>query len=109
MARKPMITRTILSTKVVTLALNVETSEPSNATYNLSGTYKDERKLLKAVQNAFDTETLKNVHIVSSEQVETLYGMDENDFLKYAVELDPKSRKPINSETDEIADTEVAE
>ena len=95
MARKRMVTRTIESTKVTTLALDVTTSEPCNRTYNLSGVYDNEAKLLKAVQKAYDTDTLKNVHVVSNEKVETIYGMDENQFLALAVELDPVTRKPI--------------
>ena len=100
MARKRMVTRTIESTKVTTLALDVTTSEPQNMTYNLSGVYDNEAKLLKAVQKAFDTDTLKNVHIVSHEKIETIYGMDENTFLAQAVVLDPVTRKPINQTTE---------
>lgn len=95
MARKRMVTRTIESTKVTTLALDVTTSEPKNMTYNLSGVYDNEAKLLKAVQKAFDTDVLKNVHIVSHETIETIYGMDENTFLAQAVVLDPVTRKPL--------------
>lgn len=107
MARKRMVTRTIESTKVTTLALDVTTSEPCNKTYNLSGVYDSEAKLLKAVQKAYDTDILKNVHVVSTEKVETIYGMDENQFLALAVELDPVTRKPIAKDvTDSEPETE---
>lgn len=95
MARKRMVTRTIESTKVTTLALDVTTSEPQNMTHNLSGVYDNDAKLLKAVQKAFDTDVLKNVHIVAHETIETIYGMDENVFLAQAVVLDPVTRKPL--------------
>lgn len=103
MARKRMVTRTIESTKVTTLALDVTTSEPQNMTYNLSGVYDNDTKLLKAVQKAFDTDVLKNVHVVSHETIETIYGMDENTFLAQAVVLDPVTRKPL---TDSAESTE---
>lgn len=93
-----MVTRTIESTRVNALCLDIQTAEPMNKEFNLSGTFKDEAKLLKAVQKAFDTDDLKVVHIVDSEVINTLYGMDENDFLAHAVELDPKTRKPIVTE-----------
>lgn len=98
-----MVTRTIESTRVNALCLDIQTAEPMNKEFNLSGTYKDESKLLKAVQKAFDTDELKVVHIVDSEVINTLYGMYENDFLAHAMELDPKTRKPVD------ADEEVTE
>lgn len=100
--RKAMVTRTIESTRVNALCLDIQTAEPMNKEFNLSGTFKDESKLLKAVQKAFDTDELMVVHIVDSEVVNTLYGMDENEFLAHATELDPKTRKPIS--TDEVAE-----
>lgn len=102
--RKAMVTRTIESTRVNALCLDIKTAEPMNKEFNLSGTYKDESKLLKAVQKAFDTDDLKVVHIVDSEVVNTLYGMYENDFLANAMELDPETRKPIST-----ADTDTEE
>lgn len=107
--RKAMVTRTVLSTRVNALCLDVESAEPMNQEFNLSGVYGkttkdengnktfevDEKKLLKACQKAFDTDAVKVVHIVDSEVVENLYGMDENEFLARAVQLDPNTRKPI--------------
>ena len=96
MARKRMVTRTIESTKVTVMAIEVDTAEVCNKTYNLSGVYASDAKLLKAVQDAYDNDNLKNVHVVDSERIETIYGMDENKFLAMAVALDPTTRKPIN-------------
>lgn len=90
-----MVTRTIESTKVNALCMDIQSAEPMNKEFNLSGTYKDEAKLLKAVQKSFDTDALKVVHIVDSEVINTLYGMDENEFLAHAVVLDPTTRKPV--------------
>lgn len=98
--RRAMVTRTIESTEVTVMALDVIHGEPLTRTYNIAGTYKDEAKLLKAVQSAYDTDEVKNVHVVDSKVVGKLYGMYENDFLKVAIELDSETRKPIGGDTE---------
>lgn len=104
-----MITRTIESTRVNALCMDVNTAEPMNKEFNLSGTFKkkvkdedgnktetiDEKKMLKALQKEFDTDSFKVVHIVDHEIIETLYGMPEQDFLSQAKVLDPETRQPI--------------
>lgn len=99
-----MVTRTILTTKVNVLALNIETSEPFNAIVTLPRKYDNDDKLMKKVHEVFDTETQKAVHIVNKEVVETLYGMEEVDFVKYAQILDADTRKPVQA--DESTDAE---
>lgn len=101
MARKPMVTRTILTTEVNVLCLDVTTAEPFNKAITLPRTYKDEKKLMKVVEEAVNTETVKAVHVVSKHEVETLYGMSEAEFIAHAVVLDPETRKQIEAETDE--------
>ncbi len=93
MARVSMVTRTIVTTKCVALCIDIETAEPFNKDYVLPGTYSDEKKLLKAVQKMEETENVKVVHIVDTEEVETLYGMPESDFIKYATVLPPRGTK----------------
>lgn len=98
--RKPMVTRTFIGMEVTVLALDVETAEPTNVTVTLSRVYKDSKKLMKAVEEVVNTDTLKAVHIVDSKEIETCYGMSENDFIKYATILDPATRKAIETETE---------
>lgn len=93
MARKPMVTRTIITTKVIVLCLDVNSAEPFNETVTLPRTYKDEKKLLKSVEEVINTDTVKAVHIVSKKEIETLYGMTEQDFINKAKILDPATRK----------------
>ena len=95
MARKPMVTRTITTTKVEVMCLNIITAEPFNKEVILPRTYKDDKKLLKLVQEEFDTEDEKVVSIVHKEEVETLYGMSEQEFIENAKVLDPETRKLI--------------
>ena len=100
MARKPMVTRTITTTKVNVLCLDISTAEPYNKVITLPRTYKEERTLLKKVQEVIETDNLKAVHIVDKEEIETLYGMTEQDFIEKAIVLDPETRKPESEESE---------
>ena len=101
MARKPMVTRTIVTTKVIVLCLDIKSEEPFNKSVTLPRTYKDEKKLLKKVEEVVNTDEVKAVHIVDKEEVETLYGMTEQDFITNATVLDPATRKEIEAKTEE--------
>ena len=84
MARKPMVTRTITSTKVTLMCVNTTFSEITNETIILPRTYKDKNQMLKIAKDMFETEEVKVVDIVDS-QVETqLYGMTEDEFVRCA-------------------------
>ena len=101
MARKPMVTRTIVTTKVNVLCLDIQSTEPFNKVVTLPRTYKDEKKLLKKVEEVVNTDEVKSVHIVDKEEVETLYGMTEQDFITNSTILDPATRKEIEAETEQ--------
>lgn len=101
MARKPMVTRTIVTTKVNVLCLDINTAEPFNKVVALPRTYKDEKKLLKKVEEVVNTDEVKAVHVVGKEEVETLYGMTEQDFITNATILDPTTRKELEAEIEE--------
>ena len=108
MARKPMITRTLISTKATVMCLNVETAEPTTEVFELARTYKDNDKLMKSLKAQYETEDTKLVHIVDVTEVEKLYGMSETDFMLHAVELDPTTRKPLGAPaTDDDDETEA--
>lgn len=97
MARKPMVTRTIKSTKAIVLCMDVVAEEPCNITVLLPRTYKDDKDLMKAVKAEVDSVEIKAVHVVSTEIETNLYGMSEADFIKNAVILPAKN---TNTETD---------
>lgn len=101
MARKPMVTRTIVTTNVNVLCLDIQSAEPFNKVVTLPRTYKDEKKLLKKVEEVVNTNDVKAVRIVDKEEVETLYGMSEQDFITNATILDPATRKEIEVETEQ--------
>ena len=100
MARKPMVTRTITTTKANVLCMDIQSAEPFNKVITLPRTYKDDKTLMKRVQEVVETENIKAVHIVDKEEVETLYGMTEQEFIEKAVVLDPETRKALESDVE---------
>lgn len=98
MARIPMVTRTIVTTKATLLCLDIEKGEPFNEVITLPRTYKDDKALMKQVSKMFDNDTRKAVHVVAKEEVETLYGMTEQEFITLAKVLPPRGN---NAEADE--------
>ena len=95
MARVPMVSRTMKTTKVNVLCMDLINAEPVNKDLTLPRVYKDEKKLFKAVQTALDNDEIKAVKVVKSSEVEILYGMSEQDFIEHATILDPETRKAI--------------
>lgn len=90
MARKRMVTRTVEQTTAQVMTLDVTTAEVQVRTYDIGGKYSDE-DLLKKLQNLFQTDTLKLVHIEEQNCKEVLLGMDEEDFIRLAKVLPPRT------------------
>lgn len=107
MARVPMVTRTIITTKANVLCLDIVAGEPFNEVVVLPRTYKDDKALMKQVSKVIDNDTRKAVHVVDKEEVETLYGMTEQEFIKLAKELPPRGKNEV--EEDDEQDTEEVE
>lgn len=84
MARIPMVTRTIQTTTANVLCLNIKEGEPFNKEVVLPRTYKDEKSMMKVVEQLINTDDVKAVHIVHTEVNETLYGMTEQEFIASA-------------------------
>ena len=91
MGRIPMVTRTITTTEVNVMCLNVQTGEPVNQVVTVNRTYKNNEELLKKVKPLIETDTVKVVHIVGTNEIETLYGMTEQEFIQYAKVLPPRN------------------
>ena len=98
--RKPMITRTIISTKVSALCVNPQTAETFEQDFTLSGKIEDKAKALKKVSKQYNTDDCTIVAVRELSPIEALYGMSEADFIAGAVILDPTTRKAIKTETD---------
>lgn len=98
MARVRMVTRTVESTTALVMTVDITSASVSNVERTISGKYEDKADVLKAVQAIFDTDTVKNVSVVSFTTNVTLYGMPEQDFIKHAKILPPRK---ANEDTDE--------
>jgi predicted transcriptional regulator YheO len=92
MARVAMVTRTMQTTEVNVLCLNIQTAEPFNKDLVLAGTFKDNKAMMKAVSAQVDNDAQKAVVITTSKVVETLYGMTEDEFIKNAKVLPPREK-----------------
>ena len=90
MTRKRMVTRTVMHTTAEVMTLDVITAEVQVKSYDIGGQHTDE-ELLKKLQNLFQTDTLKLVHIESQTCKELLLGMDEEDFIRLAQVLPPRN------------------
>lgn len=95
--RRPMVTRTIISTKVTALCVNLQNAETFEHVFTLTGKIVDKDKALKIASNLYNTDACTLVAIRSLKEVNELYGMDEADFINGAKILDPVTRKVIKT------------
>ena len=87
-----MVTRTVISTEAKAMVANLEAKTLEEKTLRIAGKFDDNDKLLRAIKKHVEPNV---VSIVKAKSVETLYGVDENEFMKMAVELDAETRKPM--------------
>lgn len=110
MARKRMVTRTVTGTEAEVKVVVISENEITNIKVTVGGEFTDNDKLLKAIKKETETEDLKVLAIVTSTKIDKCYGMLESDFIKLAKELDPETRKALETEeTETEADTEATE
>lgn len=100
MARKRMVTRTIISTVATCMCVNVEQGECFNETVEVAGTFTNEEKLLNAIKSAYETPTVKFVQVVEQHEKETLYGMEEQKFIEQAEILPSREMKTAGKEVE---------
>lgn len=107
MARQRMVTRTVTGTEAEVKIVNIEASEITTIKVTVGGEFTDNEKLLKAIKKQTETADLKVLAIVSTTKIDKLYGMLEADFIRLAKELDPETRKALESEEQEEATEEA--
>lgn len=98
MARKRMVTRTIEQTTAKVMTLNVVTAEVTITPYTISGELTGD-VLLKALQDTYQTDTMKLVHVLESTVESVLYGLEEEEFIKLAKVL-PKRYVTVSESED---------
>ena len=108
MARARMVTRTVTGTEAEVKIVSINASEISTIKVTVSGEFTDNEKLLKAIKKQTETEDLKVLQIISTTKIDKCYGMLESEFIKLAKELDPETRKALETETTSESDTETA-
>ena len=100
--REPMVTRTIVTTKVVALGMDIETCELGNKVFILPRTYKDDKAIMKELDKRTEEENFKCVKICSTEIIETLYGMTESDFIRVAKAQPSRAKAQKTPETERV-------
>ena len=94
-----MVTRTVIATEVVGKFINLETDEIVTKSITIAKTFDqgENLKVKRAVEKilANTDPTLAIVAVTDYSRIETLYGISEEVFMQYAVELDPETRKPL--------------
>lgn len=92
MSRERMVTRTIPVTTVTALFVNADSQKVFTHEIILSGRYKDNKVLMKALESS-ETDNCKVVRVISTKVEEILYGMTEQEFILSAKKLPPRSVK----------------
>lgn len=87
MARKRMVTRTIVATEATLLCLDTEVAESCNRKVVLSGTFDSDKAILKAARKQIETDDFRVAKVVNSEVITKLYKMDEAKFIATADEV----------------------
>ena len=101
MARAPMVTRELIGTEANVLVVDPVNAATGYKLFTIQGKYKTTDHLLKAIKKVYEGETCKIVKIINSKEVHKLYGMPTEQFYAHAIELDPETRKPIETVTNE--------
>lgn len=104
MARVPVITRTITTTKVEMLAVNLDSKSTETVEVTLPRTYKDEQAMLKMANKRNENQSIKYVAVTGTPAVESKrWGMTEEEFIDKGHEFPPYKSK------DDTEDVETAE
>lgn len=93
MARIPMVTRTLTSTKANVLVVEVETGSTHVEEVTVPRKFNDEKKLLKAIRDLHESDDVKVVAIKSSEEINKLYAMPEDVFMENAKVIPPRTEE----------------
>ena len=88
MARVRMVTRTVKGTMVKAKAVNIETNTIEEIDLVLGTVYKNEKEILNAAKEAYETETLKIVQVYNPIEFAELYGMREDFFIAHATKIE---------------------
>lgn len=97
--RRDMVTRTVIGTEVDVKVVNTATDAITVEKVKLNKAFTDiaDKKLMNAVKKALTTDVVV-IKIEAITPMNKLYGLDTSKFMEQAIELDPKTRKPLTQE-----------
>ena len=101
MSRAPMVTRELIGTEANVLVVDTVNAATDYREFTIQGKYKTTDYLLKAIKKVYETDACRIVKVIDSKEVHKLYGMPTDQFYAHAIELDPETRKPIETVTNE--------
>lgn len=99
MARIPMVTRTMKTTIVELLCVDLNTQNSLTIKVRLPRKYKSDKEILKVAPDYVD-ENIKVVHVLGTEVEPKLYGLSEEEFIKYAHELPARTTSDSGESTE---------
>lgn len=101
MARQPVITRTITTTKVDMLAVSVSKKSTETVEVVLPRTYKDDTAMLKMANKRNEDPDTKYVAVIGEPTVQTKrWGMTEEEFIDKGHEFPPYKTKDDTASAD---------
>lgn len=89
--RKPIISRTMIITKVKAFCVHLSTQETFEFDTQLPRSYPSREKLEKAVRKMVDTDEVRFCYIMEASEEKQLYAMTEADFLAHATRVNDRS------------------
>ena len=94
--RKDMVTRTVVGTEARVKVVNTATEQISSEVVMLNKSFDDinDNKLIKALKKSLPSDVVI-IKVESLVPLNKLYGLESAKFMEFAIELDPKTRKPI--------------
>lgn len=100
--RKPMITRTVLSTVATVFKLEGETV--TRAEYRINGNVNDEQKALRMLQKAHPDDCIVKVSSLATDK--TLYGVELDEFMSIARPMEDYFTESETAEPAEATDVQ---
>ena len=91
--RKPMITRTLISTVATLLVADTISAELLNKEYFISKKQEDDKKIIKMFNAENADSNLVAVQVVKKEYREELRGMTEEEFYLHSVPVERNTNK----------------
>lgn len=105
MARMPMVTRTVQTTKAKIMCVNTETGETFHDTFTLPRLYKNDNAILNTAAKYITDENIKPVHVADVVIENVRYGMTEDKFISMAEVLPPLGRPSETAQPYESAES----